>query len=91
VDETAPFKVNVPIQIVGTADCVGVKLGGFMRQVIRSLKVSCLLKDLPDQFVLNVAGLGVGESMRLSHVALPERVKPLAKMNEIAVVIAKKA
>jgi large subunit ribosomal protein L25 len=91
VDDKTPLEVNVPIQMTGAAECAGVKLGGFMRQVIRSLKVSCFLKDLPKEFTLDVTALGVADSLRLSDIALPSRVKPLAKMNEVAVVIAKKA
>jgi large subunit ribosomal protein L25 len=91
VDDQVPVAVNVPIQIAGLAECVGVKLGGFMRQVIRSMKVSCLPRNLPREFILDVSELGVAQTMRLSAIAIPEGVKPLAKMNEVAVVIAKKA
>lgn len=90
LEDHEPVSVNVPIQVVGTADCVGVKLGGFMRQVIRSLKVSCLPKDIPQGFTIDIRGLGITQSKRLSDIAIPSSVKPLAKMNEIAVVIAKK-
>jgi len=91
VDDKALVAVNVPIQVTGVAECAGVKLGGFMRQVIRSLKVECLPKDLPQEFTLDVTQLGLAQSMRLSEIALPAGIKPLAKMNEVAVVIAKKA
>ncbi|MBI5273085.1 MAG: 50S ribosomal protein L25 [Chlamydiia bacterium] len=91
ISEQVPVTVNVPIQLAGITDCVGVKLGGFVRQVIRSLKVSCLPKDLPQEFILDVRELGVAQSMRLSDVQVPEAVRPIAKMNEVAVVIAKKA
>ncbi len=90
LEDHQPISLNVPIQIVGAADCVGVKLGGFLRQVIRSMKVSCLPKDIPQGFVLDVRELGMNQSKRLSDIALPASVMPLAKMNEIAVVIAKK-
>jgi large subunit ribosomal protein L25 len=76
--------------ITGLAECAGVKLGGFMRQVIRSLKVSCLPCDMPTELFLDVTALGLGQSMRLSDLAIPSGVRPLAKMNEVAVVIAKK-
>lgn len=90
LEDQQPISVNVPIQVVGTADCVGVKLGGFMRQVIRSMKVSCLPKDIPQEFVLDVRELNIAQSKRLSDIVLPATVRPLAKLNEIAVVIAKK-
>jgi large subunit ribosomal protein L25 len=91
VSDERPIQVNVPIQLSGVADCVGAKLGGFLRPVIRFLRVSCLPKHLPQSFMLDVKDLGVAESRRLADIAIPEGVRPIAKMNEVAVVIAKKA
>ena len=82
--------VNVPIQVLGVAECVGVKLGGFMRQVIRTLKVSCLPKDIPQELTIDIRELDISHSKTLGDIAIPANVRPLAKMNEIAVVIAKK-
>lgn len=91
LEANTPVNVNVPIMVLGAADCPGVKLGGFLRQVIRSLRVSCLPKDIPQQFSLNIQDLQVAESKRLSDIEIPASVRPLAKsMREVAVVIAKR-
>jgi len=90
VSDKAPITVSVPIQLVGVSECAGVKLGGFVRHVIRHLKVSCMLKDIPQELTLDVRDMQIAQSKRLSDIALPERIRPLAKMNEVAVVIAKK-
>lgn len=84
-----PVTVNVPIQIAGAAECPGVKLGGTLRQVIRTLKVSCLPGDIPVEFQIDVGELNITQSKRLSDIAIPPNVRPLAQMNEVAVVIAK--
>lgn len=86
-----PVTLNVPIQMVGVADCAGVKLGGFIRQVIRSLKVTCLPKDIPQEFAVDVRELGLAQAKRLSDIEIPANVKPRAQMNEVAVIIGKKA
>jgi large subunit ribosomal protein L25 len=91
VNDKKEVTVNVPIQITGIGDCVGVKLGGFVRQAIRSLKVSCLLKDIPQEFTIDVRDMQIAQAKRLSDIALPSGVKPIGKLNEVAVVIAKKA
>ncbi len=90
VSDKEPVTVNVPVQVLGAADCVGIKLGGFLRQVIRTLKVRCLPKDIPQEFILDVRELNIGQSKALSDLSIPESVRPIAKMNEVAVVIAKK-
>jgi large subunit ribosomal protein L25 len=92
VNDADLLTVNVPIQLVGAGDCIGVKLGGFLRQAIRSLRVSCLLKDLPTEFVFDVSAMQIADIKRLSDIVIPPGVCPkkVAKMNEVAVVVAKK-
>lgn len=90
IEENRPVTVNVPLHVLGTSDCVGIKLGGFLRQVIRSLKVACLPKDIPQEFVIDIRDLNIAQAKRLSDVEIPSSVKPLARMNEVAVVIAKR-
>ncbi len=81
--------LNVPIQVLGAADSPGIKLGGSVRQVRRSLKVSCLPKDIPTEFTLDVSSLNMTEAKRLSDIEIPSSVRALGQMNEVAVVIAK--
>lgn len=82
--------VKVPIECTGVVDCVGVKLGGVLRQVIRYLRVRCLPKDIPTAFQLDVKTLAQRESRRLSDLTIPNTVRPLADLKEVAVVIAKR-
>ncbi|GAB4236135.1 MAG: 50S ribosomal protein L25/general stress protein Ctc [Chlamydiales bacterium] len=82
--------INVPIVFTGVVDCVGIKLGGVLRPVIRSLRVSCYPKDIPAYFELNVKNLKLKQYLRLSDISIPEEVRPLADLNEVAVVIAKR-
>lgn len=84
------INVKVPIEFTEVADCVGIKLGGVLRPVIRHLKVRCFPKDMPNKFSINVRQLAMNQSKRLSAIALPQGVVPLANMNEVAVVVAKK-
>lgn len=90
VHENVPVTVNVPILVLGTADCAGVKLGGMMRQIIRTLPVTCLPKDIPHELTIDITELNIAQKKRLSDVTIPANVKPLAKMSEVVVVIAKK-
>jgi len=69
---------------------VGVKLGGVVRAVIRHIKVRCLPKDIPDEFNLDVSALSINQSLKLSSINLPDTVKSLLDLNEVAVIIAKR-
>lgn len=82
--------VKVPIECVGVVDCIGVKLGGTLRQVVRHILVSCLPKDIPDVFQVDVRNMGQMEAKRLGDIEIPQTVRPIANLKEVAVVIAKK-
>lgn len=82
--------VNVPIEFTGVADCVGIKLGGVLRQVIRALRVRCTPEHLPRSFSLDVQSLAMKQTRRLRDIELPQGVRPLGKMDEVVVVIAKR-
>ncbi len=71
--------VKIPIEFSGRADCVGIKQGGTLRQVIRKLQVRCLPKDIPAHFILNVQELEMNQSKRLADITMPEGVKAITK------------
>lgn len=83
-------KLKVPVECSGAVDCVGIKLGGVLRQVIRHVLVCCLPKDIPAAFQLDVKSLALFESKRLSEIEIPQTIRPLTNLNEVVVVIAKR-
>ena len=92
VTESQPVTVNVSVRIVGAAECVGVKLGGFLRQVVRRVKVSCLPKHIPQELTIDVRELNVGQSKTLADIAIPAHVTPVAAdLSGVVVVVGKKA
>ncbi len=88
--EDVSVSVKVPVNCTGIADCVGIKLGGFLRQVTRHVKVECLPKHIPAEFIIDVRDLGIRQSRRLKDIAMPKGVRPLAGADEVMVVIAKR-
>lgn len=85
------FNVKVPIECIGTDNCPGIKGGGVLRQVIRHALVRVSdVQDLPEFFELNVRDLSMNQTKRLKDLQIPENVRPLSDLNEVAVVIVKK-
>jgi large subunit ribosomal protein L25 len=84
------IKVNVPIEFTGVVDCIGIKLGGVLRQVIRSLKVQCLPKDMPEHLEMDIRAMAIKEARKLKDLNIPSSIKPLANLEEVCVVIAKR-
>ena len=59
VNEEKPISIMVPITIIGHA--AGVRAGGKFYKLVRELKVSALMKDLPDELVINIDKLQIGK------------------------------
>jgi len=83
------ISVNVPIHFSGVAECEGIKLGGFLRQVKSHVRVKCLPKDMPLSFVVDVRKLGIKQTKRVKDIAMPKGVKPMIAHEEVIMVIAK--
>ena len=58
--------IDVPVRIEGNS--IGVKEGGKLVQDSRKLKVRGLVKNLPDEIVLDITNLGVGKSLRVGDL-----------------------
>jgi len=82
--------VKVPVTCIGMMDCPGLKLGGFLRQVKRHVKVECTPDRMPKELIVNIKDLNIKQAKRLSDIAIPEGVRPLISPDEVLVVIAKK-
>ena len=81
-----PINVSVPIKFVGTAR--GVKTDGGIQQVtMREVDISCLPADIPDKVEIDVADLGIGDSVHVSELDIPN-VKILSEGRRTVVVIA---
>ncbi|MGH7989092.1 MAG: 50S ribosomal protein L25, partial [Limisphaerales bacterium] len=71
-------KVTVQVPVETTGEAVGVKTGGgVLEHVLFKLKVRCLPKDLPEQIIVDVTSLEIGQSIHLGNVKTPEGVEIL--------------
>lgn len=61
VSEDKPIAIKVPINITGHA--AGVQAGGKFFQLQRELRISALMKDLPDQLDIDVTSLQIGKQI----------------------------
>ncbi len=84
------IEVNIPVNCVGVADCAGIKLGGFLREVSRHVKVRCLPKDMPVEFNIDVTSMNIGQSKRVKDLSISENIRPLKSLEDVVVVIAKR-
>jgi len=90
LQKDAALTINVPIHVVGLEECVGIKLGGFLRQVRRYVPVRCLSQNMPKEFILDIRDLQIGSAKRGKDLEVPNNVKILILPKDVLLVIAKR-
>ena len=68
----AKIHVAVPVVFVNEEASPGLKKGGVLNVVRHELELVCESDKIPDEIHLDVTGLDVGDSIHISHVALPQ-------------------
>ncbi len=61
-----PIVMEVPVKIEGHAE--GVKAGGKLQLSMRKLKVKAVYSEIPEQLVINVDSLGLGQSLAVGDL-----------------------
>ncbi len=78
--------VTVPIHLEGAAP--GVRAGGSLSQALHELEVRCLPKDIPGHVSIDVSGLEMGQSLRVSDLVFGEGVEVLTEADRTIVAVA---
>ena len=87
VAENEKVTIQVPLETVGEA--IGVKTGGgVLEHVLFKLKVRCLPKDLPEQFIIDVSHLELGKAIHLGEIKAPAGVEIIGDKNIPVVAVA---
>lgn len=72
LSKDAKITVQVPVVFVNDEASPGLKKGGVLNVVRHELELVCESDRIPDEIVLDVTGLDIGDSIHISHVTLPE-------------------
>lgn len=82
--------VKVPVECINQVDCAGVKLGGFLRTIMRHLRVKCLPKHLPSHFSIDVRDLNLNQFRKVKDMQMPAHVTYLGRADDVVVSVVKK-
>lgn len=69
VSEDKPISIKVPVKVEGHSK--GVQLGGKFTQNSRDIRVSGLMKDLPDDVTVDISGLGLDKKIKAGDLSFP--------------------
>ena len=81
-----PLRLHVPIKIVGEAP--GVKAGGILDVLFRTVRVHGLPKDIPHIIEIDVSNLGIGDAVRVRDIDFGNVEPLLAPERALVTVVA---
>ncbi len=69
VSPNKPFIISIPLKLEGTPE--GVLKGGRIVKKFRKIRVKANLENMPDDIVLNIEKLDIGQSVKIADIVLP--------------------
>jgi large subunit ribosomal protein L25 len=70
------IKIEVPVQFINHEKSPGLKRGGVLNIVRRKVELKCPSEKIPEAIVLDLDGVDIGESFKISSIKLEEDVTP---------------
>lgn len=67
--------VRANVRIDAEGDSEGVSEGGILQVILHELEIQCLPGDIPDAVTVDISALGVGESLLVRDLKLPQGVE----------------
>ena len=68
--------LEIPVRFINNEDSPGLKRGGVLNIVRRKVELKCPTDGIPKELVVDLAGLDIGSSIKISAIKLPENVSP---------------
>jgi len=68
--------LEIPVRFINNDQCPGLKRGGVLNIVRRKVELKCPTGNIPKELVVNLEGLDIGASIKISAIQLPENVSP---------------
>tara|TARA_B100000767_G_scaffold34924_1_gene29715 strand:- start:31 stop:729 length:699 start_codon:yes stop_codon:yes gene_type:complete len=70
------IRIEVPVQFINHETSPGLKRGGVLNVVRRKIELKCVSEKIPEAIVIDLDGIDIGESFKISSVKLEEGVTP---------------
>ena len=68
--------IEIPVRFINNEQSPGLKRGGVLNIVRRKVELKCPTESIPKELVVDLEGLDIGASIKISAIDLPENVSP---------------
>tara|TARA_Y100000590_G_scaffold413124_1_gene508660 strand:- start:920 stop:1648 length:729 start_codon:yes stop_codon:yes gene_type:complete len=72
----AKIILEIPVKFINNELSPGLKRGGVLNIVRRKVELKCPTENIPTELVVDLNGLDIGSSIKISSIELPQNVEP---------------
>jgi len=72
----AKIILEIPVRFINNELSPGLKRGGVLNIVRRKVELKCPTENIPTELIVDLEGLDIGSSIKISSIKLPENVTP---------------
>ena len=76
VVEGTKIILDIPVKFINNEKSPGLKRGGVLNIVRRKVELKCPTENIPTELVIDLDGVDIGDSFKISSINLPENVAP---------------
>ena len=77
--------MEVPVKFINNEKSPGLKRGGVLNIVRRKVELKCPAENIPTELIVDLDGLDIGSSIKISSIKLPENVFPTIQGRDFVV------
>ena len=81
----AKIIIEIPVRFINNENSPGLKRGGVLNIVRRKIELKCATENVPNELIVDLEGLEIGTSIKISSISLPENVKPTIQGRDFVV------
>ncbi len=68
--------LEIPVKFINNDKSPGLKRGGVLNIVRRKVELKCPTENIPTELIIDLDGVDIGDSFKISSIKLPENVVP---------------
>ena len=77
--------LEIPVKFINNEKSPGLKRGGVLNIVRRKVELKCPTENIPTELIVDLEGLDIGSSIKISSIKLPEKVAPTIQGRDFVV------
>ncbi|MDR2934224.1 MAG: 50S ribosomal protein L25/general stress protein Ctc [Rickettsiales bacterium] len=82
IDPKKEMTLNIPVEIIGTEICKGIKNGGLLNLVERHIELICFPTNIPSSIIIDITEMNIDDSITMKDIKLPEGTRFAAKISD---------